>query len=424
MKIRISGGRVLDPANGIDEHLDVFIADGKILAVASELDGFTADQEIDARDKWIIPGLVDLCARLREPGQEHKATIQSETRAAAAAGITTLCCPPDTHPIIDTPAVAELIQNRAEQAGYATVLPIAALTQDLKGEQLSEMAALKQAGCPVVANVGPLANTQVQRLAMEYAQTHRLTVFINPRDHWLGEYGCAHEGKVSTRLGLPGIPVAAETAAVARDLALIELIGVRAHFTRLSTHRAVRMIARAQYDGLPVTADVCAHQLHLTEMDISDYNSLCHVIPPLRTQRDRDGLREGVKQNVIQAICSDHQPHEADAKLAPFCSTQPGISALETLLPLSLRLHEEDKLPLSEIIRRLTSGPAQILNIDAGTLSPGHPADICIIDPQRIWRLDENSIQSQGMNTPFLGWEFKGRVTHTLSRGNLVYTLD
>ncbi len=424
MKMRISGGRVLDPANGIDENLDIFIGDGKILAVAAELDGFNAEHDIDASGRWVIPGLIDLSARLREPGHEHKATIESETRAAAAAGITTLCCPPDTNPIIDTPAVAELIQNRAEQAGYANVLPIAALTQGLKSEQLSEMAALKQAGCPAVANVGPLANTQIQRLAMEYAQTHKLTVFINPQDYWLGKHGCAHEGKVSTRLGLPGIPVAAETAAVARDLALIELIGVKAHFTRLSTLRAVRMIARAQYDGLPVTADVCAHQLHLTEMDISDYDSLCHVIPPLRTQRDRDGLREGVKQNVIQAICSDHQPHEADAKLAPFCSTQPGISALETLLPLSLRLHEEDNLPLSETIRRLTSGPAHILNIDAGNLSPGSPADICIIDPERIWRLDQNSIQSQGRNTPFMGWEFKGRVTHTLYRGNIVYTLD
>ena len=424
MRTRIRGGRVIDPANGVDAMLDVFIADGKILAVAAELDQFDADTEINAHGSWVIPGLVDLCARLREPGQEHKATIKSETRAAAASGITTLCCPPDTLPIIDTPAVAELIQNRAERAGYANVIPIGALTQGLQSIQLSEMAALKKAGCPAVANIKSITNSQIQRLAMEYAQTHQLTVFINPVDEWLSNNGCAHEGKVSTLLGLPGIPVAAETAAVARDLALIELLGVKAHFTRLSTAPAVRMIARAQYDGLPVTADVCAHQLHLTEMDINDYNSQCHVIPPLRTQRDKEGLREGVLQNVIQAICSDHQPHEADAKLAPFCSTQAGISALETLLPLTLRLHDEDNMPLSETIRRITSGPASLLNISAGTLTPGSQADICIIDPERIWRLDEHSIQSKGHNSPFIGWEFKARVTHTLFKGKLVYTLD
>lgn len=403
---------------------DVLVADGKILALATADAAFDSDQEIDAQGSWVIPGLVDLCARLREPGQEHKATIRSETRAAASTGITTLCCPPDTTPIIDTPAVAELIRNRAEQAGYANVLPIAALTQGLRNDQLSEMSALKEAGCPAVANVGPIANTQIQRLAMEYAQTHELTVFINPIDEWLAKNGCAHEGKISTHLGLPGIPVAAETAAVARDLALIELIGVKAHFTRLSTARAVRMIARAQFDGLPVTADVCAHQLHLTEMDISNFDSRCHVIPPLRTQRDKDGLREGIRQNVIQAICSDHQPHEADAKLAPFCSTQPGISALETLLPLTLRLHEEDKLSILECIQRVTSGPADILGLKTGRLSVGSPADIAIIDPSHYWQLNDRTMISQGLNTPFTGWEFKGKVTHTFLNGNLVYTLE
>lgn len=424
MKIRISGGRVIDPANSTDEVRDVFVADGRIVSAADAQAGFTADQVIDASGQWVIPGIVDLATHLREPGQEHKATIATETRAAAAAGITTLCCAPDTNPIIDTPAVAELIQNRAEQAGYAHVLPLAALTQGLQGEQISEMSALKQAGCPAVYNVWPLANTQVQRRAMEYAHTHDLTVFINPRDYWLGQNGCAHEGKVATRLGLPGLPVAAETAAVARDLALIELIGVRAHFTRLSTHRAVRMIARARFDGLPVSADVCAHQLHLTEMDTSDYDSHCHVMPPLRTERDRDGLREGVLQGVIQAICSDHQPHEADAKLAPFCSTQPGISALETLLPLSLRLQDEVGMPLMEVIRRMTSGPAQIIGIEAGSLTPGFSADLCIVDPQRVWQLNEQTILSQGLNSPFIGWEFTGRVTHTLFRGKTVYQLD
>jgi len=421
MRIRIKNGRVIDPANNIDAQLDVFISGGKIEAVCPELDGFTANREIDASGQWVFPGLVDLSARLREPGQEHKATIHSETRAAAAAGITTLCCPPDTSPIIDTPAVAKLIQTRAEQAGFARIVPLGALTRQLQGKHLSEMAALKQAGCEAVYNVAPLADSQIQRLAMEYAQTHDLTVFITPVDPWLHKQGCVHEGRVATLLGLPGSPEAAETAAVARDLALIEQIGVRAHFTRLSTERAVRMIARARYDGLPVSADVCAHQLHLTEMDISDYNSDCHVQPPLRSERDRDGLIAGVQQNIIQAICSDHQPHEADAKLAPFSATQPGISSLETLLPLSMRLVQENRLELSDMLARLTHGPASILGIDAGTLSTGSPADVCIFDPEHIWQLSDNTILSQGHNTPFKGWEFTGKVSHTLHNGRIVY---
>lgn len=424
MKIKITGGRVIDPANSVDDQLNVYIADGIIVAVAAEMADFTADKTIDAAGHWVIPGLVDLCAHMREPGMEHKATIESETRAAAAGGITTLCCPPDTSPVIDTPAVAEMIINRAEQAGHARIIPIAALTQGLAGTQLSEMAALKKAGCPVVANVTPIANTQIQRLAMEYANTHDLTVFINPTDTWLSNKGCVHEGKVSTRLGLPGVPVATETVAIARDLALVDLIGVRTHFTRLSTAAAVRMIARAQFDGLPVSADVCAHQLHLTEMDINEFDSLCHVMPPLRTQRDQQGLRDGVRDSVIQAICSDHQPHEADAKLAPFCATQPGISALTTLLPLALRLHHESGLAVMEVIHRLTKGPADVLAIDAGTLSPEQRADVCIVDPEAIWSLDESTMVSEGMNSPFLGWEFTGRVTHTLLNGKLVFDLN
>ncbi|HEC29784.1 MAG TPA: dihydroorotase [Gammaproteobacteria bacterium] len=421
MHIRIRNGRVIDPANAVDAQLDVFVADGKIVAVGKEMNGFQADEEINADGHWVIPGLVDLAARMREPGLEHKATIASETRAAAASGITTLCCPPDTLPIIDTPAVAELIQKRAEQAGFANLHPIAALTKGLQGENLSEMASLKNAGCVAVYNTIPLANTQIQRLAMEYAATHNLIVFISPVDPWLSNNGCVHEGRVSTRLGLPGIPTAAETAAVARDLALVEQVGVHTHFTRISTARAARMIARAQYDGLPVTADVCAHQFHLTEMDICEYDSNCHVIPPFRTQRDLEGLREAISQNVIQAICSDHQPHEPDAKLAPFGSTLPGISALETLLPLSLRLIDEENLPVSETIRRITSGPANILNTGAGTLGTGRQADICIMDPEKIWQLSSADMVSHGHNTPFANWEFKGKAVVTLFKGRVVY---
>ncbi|MBI2778691.1 MAG: dihydroorotase [Gammaproteobacteria bacterium] len=424
MRLRITNGRVIDPANAIDGVQDVFIADGRIQAIGSDFQGFTAEREIDATGLIVCPGLVDLCARLREPGQEHKGTIASETFAAASAGITTLCCPPDTDPVIDTPAVIELIRNRAEAAGYARVVPLGALTEGLAGESLSAMAALKAAGCAGVSNaLHPVTNAHVLRCAMEYAATHGLTVFLNPEDPWLRNKGCMHEGAVSTRLGLPAIPESAETAAVARDLMLIEQTGVRAHFCRLSTARAVRMVARARYEGLPVSADVSAHHLYLTEMDVADFNSQCHVTPPLRTQRDRDGLRAGLARGAVAAICSDHQPHEPDAKLAPFSATEPGISSLDTLLPLSLRLVDEDVLTLSEVLACLTHKPAQILGIEAGTLSSGAPADICIFDPQRYWELTESTLLSRGRNTPFMGWEFKGRVTHTLLAGKIVYEL-
>lgn len=424
MRLRISNGRVIDPANAIDSVEDIFIADGRIQAIGDTLQGFTADREIDATGLIVCPGLVDLCARLREPGQEHKGTIASETFAAASAGITTLCCPPDTDPVIDTPAVIELIRNRAEAAGYARVVPLGALTEGLAGESLSEMAALKAAGCAGVSNaLRPVTNTHVLRCAMEYAATHSLTVFLYPEDPWLRNKGCMHEGAVSTRLGLPAIPESAETAAVARDLMLIEQTGVRAHFCRLSTARAVRMVARARYEGLPVSADVSAHHLYLTEMDVADFNSQCHVTPPLRTQRDRDGLRAGLARGTLAAICSDHQPHEPDAKLAPFSATEPGISSLDTLLPLSLRLVDEDVLTLSEVLACLTHKPAQILGLEAGTLSTGAPADICIFDPQRYWELTESTLLSRGRNTPFMGWEFKGRVTHTVLAGKIVYEL-
>lgn len=423
-RLVIRGGRIIDPANHIDRIADLYVADGRILALDKAPDDFTAERVIDATNRWVLPGLVDLAARLREPGEEHIATIASETRAAAAAGITTLCCPPDTDPVLDTPAVAELIHQRAEQAGYARVVTLGALTQDLGGQQLSEIAALKAAGCVGVSNASrPMANTLVIRRALEYAATFDLTVFIQAVDPHLSDGGCAHEGPVSTRLGLPGIPSSAETSAVAQLLALIEEIGVRAHFCRLSSAKAVHMIGRAQYDGATVTADVSAHQLQLTENDILSFNSHCHVIPPLRTLRDRDGLRTGLARGTLGAICSDHQPHEADAKLDPFPNTEPGISALETLLPLSLRLVEDGVLKLSELIARLTIGPARILGLEAGTLRPGVAADVVIYDPQHPWRLNGANMLSSGKNTPFAGWEFAGRVTHTLLDGRVVWEM-
>jgi dihydroorotase len=424
-RIRISGGRVIDPASSIDAEHDVFIAAGRIAAMGNAPDGFIPDLDIDASGCIICPGLIDLSARVREPGQENKATIASESLAAASGGITTLCCPPDTTPVIDTPAVTELIRLRAETTGLARIVTLGALTRGLAGEQLSEMAALHKAGCVGVSNaLRPLANPLILRRAMEYAATFDLTVFLHADDHWLSNGGCAHEGRIATRMGLPGIPEAAETAAVARDLALIQQTGVRAHFCRLTSERAARMVARAQYDGLPVSADVAMPYLYLSEIDISDFNTQCHLIPPLRTVEDRQGLREALRRGTLSAICSDHQPHEPDAKLGPFPATEPGISGLDTLLPLALQLAHDKVLPLSDLLHRLTRGPAEILGLPGGTLASGATADICIFDPERTWMLDASTMRSSGRNTPFMGWEMKGRVIHTLLAGQLVYSLE
>ena len=420
--IKISNGLVIDPANNIEAKHDIYISEGRIAAIGKQPDGFTVDETIDASDCHVIPGIVDLRARLREPGLENKGTIASETRSAATSGITTLCIPPDTIPVIDTTSVIELIHQRANEAGYAKIVTLAALTAGLKGEQLSEMALLKSQGnCVGVSNaLSPVTSNLVMRRAMEYAASCGLTVFLHAEDEGLAGNGCAHEGAISMRLGLPGIPETAETNAISRDLLLVEQTGVRAHFCHISSARAVQMIARAQYDGLPVTADVTAHHLHLTEMDIGFFDSNCHVRPPLRTQRDREALVDALATGNLNAICSDHEPHDADAKLAPFGETEAGISSLETLLPLALRLTED--LSLSDVINRLTAQPAKILGIDAGTLSVGENADICIYNPNTNWIMKTEDMLSAGRNTPFEGWEFKGKVVRTLLDGKTVFS--
>ena len=423
-RISILNGRLVDSAQGADAVRDLHVANGRILAQGAAPDGFTADRIIDATGCVVMPGIVDLSARLREPGEEYKATIVSETTAAAHGGITTVITPPDTDPVIDTPAVAELIRRRAKQSAHARVLTIGAMTRGLAGEQLTEMAALKAAGCVAVSNAWqPLASTLVQRRALEYAATFGLPVFLHAEDAALRDNGCVHEGRIGTRLGLPGIPEAAETVAVARDLALARHSGARIHFRGLSTGAAVEMIREAKAQGLQVSADVAIHQLHLTDMDVGEFESACHVVPPLRTLADREALREGVRDGTISAICSDHQPHEPDAKLAPFPSTLPGISALETLLPLTLRLIDEGVLDLPTAIARLTTGPCAVAGLSFGDLAVGAWADICIFDPAHHWHLDARKLVSMGRNTPFDGWDFSAHVTHTLFEGRLVYEL-
>ncbi len=421
-KISILHGHLIDPASGTDRAADLHLADGRVLAIGAPPAGFQPDVTLDARGLVVCPGLIDLSARLREPGHEQKATIASETRAAAAAGITTLCCPPDTAPVIDTPAVAQLILRTAQRHGLARVLPVGAITQGLEGRHITEMAALKQAGCPVLSQADrPIRNTQVLMRALDYAATFGLTLFLQPQDADLSEGGCAHEGRVATRLGLPGIPEAAETVAVARALALAEQTGARIHFRGLSSARGAEMLAEARRRGIPASGDCCVHQLFLTEDDVYGFNADCHVIPPLRTLADRQALRTAVAEGAIQALCSDHQPHDADAKQAPFPETAPGISALDTLLPLALALVDEGVLTLSAAIARLTTGPTAILGHDLGRLAPGRPADLCCFDPAEDWVLSPETLVSQGQNTPFLGRQFRGRVRWTLLGGRIVH---
>jgi dihydroorotase len=425
MSISIINGRLIDPAHGIDDQLDLHIDGEIIVAVGDAPAEFTADEVIDAHGKIVCPGLVDLAASLREPGHEHKGTLASETAAAARGGVTTLLCTPDTLPVIDNTAVVELIHRLARKLAQARVLTVGALTQGLNGEQLSEMAALQTVGCVAVGNAqAPLASTLVERRALEYATTFGLTVFLRPEDRHLRAGGCVHEGTVSARLGLPSIPSAAESVAVARDLALAEHTQAKIHFRSLSTQTAARMLAEAQGAGLAVTADVAAHQLHLTEMDVDGFDAACHVSPPLRTLSDRDALRRAVASGTITAITSDHQPHEPDAKERPFPETEPGVSGLETLLGLTLRLVREQVLDLPTALSRVTNGPADVLGLPYGRLGVGNAADVCIFDFADDWVLRPEEMRSEGRNTPFAGWDFPGRVSHTLFNGRIVYRAD
>ena len=424
-KIHIAQGRIIDPANHIDRVGSVYIADGKIISVINEPDGFRPDEVIDASNQIVCPGFIDLSTRLREPGQSRKATFKSETHAAASSGITTLCLQPDTSPVIDTPAVAELIRELAEKAGYRQVYPIAALTQRLEGAELSSMLALKQAGCIAVGNANqPVRNLLILRRAMEYAASHDLLLMFRPNDFWLGNNGCAHEGSVATRYGLPGIPEAAETIAVAQCLELVELTGCRVHFGQLSCQRSVTKIQQAKQDGLTISADVAIHQLHLTEDDIIPFDSAYHVLPPFRTASDRQSLRQGLASGAINSLCSDHQPHDIDAKLGAFPETEAGISALETLLPLMLKLVDEQALTLEQGIARLSANPAEILRLSSGSLTSGFAADVCIFDPELSWQVGSENWKSQGINTPFWGQTMKGKVTRTLQAGKTIFCLE
>lgn len=421
MSLSIRNARVVDPASGLDQVSDVHIDEGRILAIGQAPAGFQAAEQLDASGLVLAPGLVDLDVALCEPGLTRKGNVDSETRAAAAGGVTSLCCPPTTRPVLDTTAVAELILDRARTADHARVHPIGALTKGLAGEQLSELMALRDAGCVAFTNgLQPFENLRVQRRALEYAATFDLTVVFTALDADLAEGGLAHEGPTASFLGLTGIPETAETIALSRDLLLVEQSGVRAHFSQLTSARAVEMIAAAQARGLPVTADVALYQLLLTDEALQGFSSLYHVKPPLRTARDRDALRAGVRDGVIGAISSHHQPQEADAKLAPFAATEPGISSVELLLPLALTLVADGLLDLATLLARLTSGPAQALRLDAGRLARGLPADLVLFAQDATAQADTPWV-SRGRNCPFQGLTLPGRVERTLVGGRATY---
>lgn len=421
MTLSILGARVIDPASGLDQSLDLHIESGKISALGAAPAGFKADQQIDASGLIASPGLVDLSVALREPGYSRKGSIASETLAAAAGGVTSLCCPPQTRPVLDTSAVTELILDRAQEAGHAKVFPIGALTKGLAGEQLSELVGLRDAGCAAFGNgLTAMASNRNLRRAMEYAATFDLTLVFHSQDADLAEGGLAHEGSIASFLGLAGIPETAETVALSRALLLVEQSGVRAHFTQLTSARGAEMIAAAQARGLPVSADVAMYQLILTDESLLGFSSLYHVQPPLRSAFDRDGLREAVKSGVIGAIASHHQPHELDAKQAPFAATEPGISSVELLLPLALTLVQDGLLDLPTLLARLTCGPAKALHLSAGRLAVGAPADITLFDALGQTLAGESWL-SKGSNCPFIGHCLPGRVHTTLVDGRLSY---
>jgi dihydroorotase len=412
--VLIKNARILDPAAGEDSVGCLGLRDGRIDYRGAQPPKAKYDETVEAKGQWLMPGVIDLCARMREPGQTQKATMRSEATAALAAGITAVCLPPDTKPVIDNTAVVNRVNRIAKAAAGTYVYMLGALTKGLDGEALSEMSALKQAGCVGVSNgLAPVANTLIARRALEYASSLGITVHVLPLDPALANGGCAHEGAMATRLGLTPIPVAAEAIAMRQWISLVEDTGARIHFGRLSSARGVALLESAQARGLPVTADVAAHQLFLTDQDLEGFNAMAHVIPPLREAHDREALRAALKSGAIGSICSDHQPHEADAKINPFPLTEPGISGLETLLPLTLRLVQDGLLTALQAVARLSLGPAGVLGIGRSRLGPGDAADLLLLDPQAQWQLDPAQLRSRGRNTPFAGAGFTGRPLRT-----------
>lgn len=420
MKIAIKGGRVIDPMNQRDGVADIYVAAGKIVAVGEAPADFHANRTIDASGLVVCPGLIDLSVRLREPGFEYKATLESEMLAAASGGVTSLACPPDTDPPLDEPGLVEMLKFRAKNLPGPRVYPIGALTQKLEGKLLTEMAELTEAGCRAFTQAdAPLTDSQVLLRAMEYAATFGFSLWLRPQDVSLARGGIAHDGAIASRLGLPGIPSLAETVALATILQLARATGARVHLSRLSTREGIAMVRAAKAQGLAVSCDVATPHVHLCENDLVGFDAHLHLTPPLRALRDRDAIREALRDGSIDALCSDHTPVDEDEKQVPFGESSPGASGVELLLPLTLKWAREMDVPLMQAIDLVSWKPAQILGVPGGHLSVGSCADICVFDETAEWQVSPRSLASQGKNTPFLNQPMQGRVRYTIIDGHL-----
>jgi dihydroorotase len=417
MRLHIKNGRLVDPATGKDGPGDLYVDEGRIVERLK-----SPERTIDAKGLVVSPGFIDLSARLREPGYEYKATLESEMDAAVAGGVTSLACPPDTDPPLDEPGLVDMLRRRALSLERARVYPIGALTMKLQGKALTEMAELAEAGCVAFsqANV-PLADTQVLWRALQYAATFGFPVWLRAEDAWLAQGGVAHDGEVATRLGLPGIPGFAETVALSTLLELVRATGARVHVCRLSTAGAVELMRRAKAERLPVSCDVGIHHVHLCDRDLGYFDANCRLEPPLRSQRDRDALSRALAEGTIDCLCSDHTPVDEDGKHVPFAEAEPGATGLELLLPLALKWGQARELPLAATLARITSEPARILGVAAARLAPGAPADLALFDPAAPLRVTPEALKSQGKNTPFAGYELAGRVRATIVGGAVVY---
>jgi len=429
MKISLRGGRIVGPiaqdANAdvvlIDELMDLHVHGGQILSVGDPPDGFTPDQTVDVTGLFVAPGLVDLAARLREPGFEYKATLESEMKAALQGGVTSLACPPDTDPPLDEPGLVEMLKHRAKGLKAASLYPLGAMTVGLRGEVITEMAELAEAGCIGFGHPGAMfTDTQVLMRAMQYARSFGFTLWVHPCDHFLSRNGVAHSGPVAGRLGLSGVPVMAETVALHTIFELMKATGASVHLCRLSSAEGVSLLKQAKQQGLKVSADVSVHHLHLTDVDIGYFDANLRVDPPFRSQRDRAALRQGLKEGVINAICSDHTPLDDDEKQLPFAEASPGASALELLLPLALKWGREERMQVAQVIDKLTRLPAEVLGINAGVIQLGGVADLCVFDPDAAWIVNDKSLLSQGKHTPFIGRELIGMNKMTMVQGEIV----
>lgn len=423
--VLIRGGRVVDPANGLDETADILVVDGLIQAIGrapGRLDSPVRCPVVAAEGLVVAPGLVDMHVHLREPGQEYKETIATGTRAAAAGGVTSVAAMPNTQPVTDDPSIVGFILDKARLEGVVNVFPVGAVTRGLQGQTLTEMGLMLRAGCVAFSDDGrPVTHSGVMRRALEYARTFGALIIQHAEDPGLSERGCMHEGQVASRLGLGGIPAASESIMVDRDIRLVELTGGRYHVAHLSTAGALQAVARARKQGLPVTCEVTPHHLSLTDDAVLGYDTDAKMSPPLRSASDRAALLEGLAQGVISVIATDHAPHDEDSKRVTFCCAANGVVGLETLLPIAVGLVHDRVFTLSQCIAAMTCHPAGLLGINRGTLSVGRPADVVLFDPEEGWTVDAAQFRGRGRNSCFHGRSVKGRVKQTWVAGRLVY---